>query len=206
MIGKLKGIIDSYGDDWTIIDVGGVGYHVSCSAKTLTGLPPIGEAAEVFIETLVSQDAITLVGFTSANERDWFRLLKTVQGVGTKVALAILSTISASELANAIAIGDKAMVTRAPGVGPKVALRILNELKDKAPAFAPASPGLTGLAAAMDAPTPTAAADAVSALANLGYGQTQAGIAVAAVLAKSDNQDIKTEVLIRLALKELAGG
>ncbi len=205
MIGKLKGIIDSYGDDWTIIDVGGVGYHVSCSAKTLTTLPPVGEAAEVFIETLVSQDAITLVGFTSANERDWFRLLKTVQGVGTKVALAILGAISASELANAIAIGDKAMITQAPGVGPKVAQRLLNELKDKAPAFAPADPGLAGLAAAMDAPTPTAAADAVSALANLGYGQSQAGVAVAAVLAKSDTQDIKTEVLIRLALKELAG-
>jgi len=206
MIGKLKGIIDSYGDDWTIIDVGGVGYHVSCSAKTLTTLPPVGQAAEVFIETLVSQDAITLVGFSSASERDWFGLLKTVQGVGTKVALAILSTISASELANAIAVGDKAMVTRAPGVGPKVAVRILNELKDKAPAFAPADPGLAGLAAAMDAPTPSAAADAVSALANLGYGQTQAGVAVAAILAKNDGQDIKTEVLIRLALKELAGG
>ncbi len=205
MIGKLKGIIDSYGDDWTIIDVGGVGYHVSCSAKTLAGLPPIGEAAEVFIETLVSQDAITLVGFTSANERDWFRLLKTVQGVGTKVALAILSAISASELANAIAIGDKAMVTRAPGVGPKVAQRILNELKDKAPAFAGADPGLAGLAAAMGSAIPSAAADAVSALANLGYGQTQAGAAVATVLAKSDSQDVKTEVLIRLALKELAG-
>ncbi len=206
MIGKLKGIIDSYGDDWTIIDVGGVGYHVSCSAKTLTTLPAVGQAAEVFVETLVSQDAITLVGFSSASERDWFRLLKTVQGVGTKVALAILSTISASELANAIAVGDKAMVTRAPGVGPKVAVRILNELKDKAPAFAAADPGLAGLAAAMDAPTPSAAADAVSALANLGYGQTQAGTAVAAVLAKSDSQDIKTEVMIRLALKELAGG
>ena len=205
MIGKLKGIIDSYGDDWTIIDVNGVGYHVSCSAKTLTALPPAGEAAEVFIETLVSQDAITLVGFTSANERDWFRLLKTVQGVGTKVALAILSSISASDLANAIAIGDKAMITQAPGVGPKVAVRILNELKDKAPAFAPADPGLAGLAAAMATPAPSAAADAVSALANLGYGQTQAGAAVAAVLAKSDGQDIKTEVMIRLALKELSG-
>ncbi len=204
MIGKLKGIIDSYGDGWTIIDVGGVGYHVSCSAKTLSSLPGVGEAGEVFIETLVSQDAITLVGFSSASERDWFRLLKTVQGVGTKVALAIQSTISASELANAIAVGDKAMVTRAPGVGPKVAQRIITELKDKAPAFAPVESGLAGLAAAMDAPSQTAAADAVSALANLGYGQTQAGVAVAAVLAKG-NEDAKAEVLIRLALKELAG-
>ena len=204
MIGKLKGIIDSYGDDWTIIDVGGVGYHVSCSAKTLVALPPIGQAGEFFIETLVTQDAITLVGFTNANERDWFRLLKTVQGVGTKVALAILSTISASELANAIAVGDKAMVTRAPGVGPKVAQRIVLELKDKAPAFAPAGSGLAGLTAAIDSTTQTSAADAVSALANLGYSQTQAGVAVAAVLAKG-HEDAKTEVLIRLALKELAG-
>ena len=204
MIGKLKGIIDSYGDDWTIIDVGGVGYHVSCSVKTLSSLPAIGEASEVFVETLVSQDAITLVGFSSAGERDWFRLLKTVQGVGTKVALAILSTISASELANAIAVADKAMVTRAPGVGPKVAQRIITELKDKAPAFAPVGPGMAGMAAALDSPLPTATSDAVSALANLGYGQTQAGAAVAAVLAKG-NEDAKTEVLIRLALKELAG-
>jgi len=204
MIGKLKGVIDSYGDDWTIIDVGGVGYHVFCSAKTLATLPPIGEAGEIFIETLVTQDAITLVGFASPNERDWFKLLKTVQGVGTKVALAILSTISASDLANAIAVGDKAMVTRAPGVGPKVAQRIISELKDKAPAFAPASSGLSGLAAAMDSPAQTATSDAVSALTNLGYGRTQAGAAIAGVLAKG-NEDAKTEVLIRLALKELSG-
>jgi len=203
MIGKLKGIIDSFGDDWVIIDVGGVGYHVFCSAKTLTQLPASGEAGEVFVETLVSQDAITLVGFANASERDWFRLLKTVQGVGTKVALAILSTISASELANAIAVGDKAMVARSPGVGPKVAQRIVSELKDKAPAFAPVDSGLAGLAAAMDAATPTAAADAVSALVNLGYGHTQAGAAVAATMAKG-NEDAKTETLIRLALKELA--
>lgn len=204
MIGKLKGIIDSFGQDWVIIDVGGVGYHVSCSARTLASLPETGTATEVFVETLVSQDAISLVGFSSAHERDWFRLLKIVQGVGTKVALAILSTISASELANAIAVGDKAMVSRAPGVGPKVAQRIITELKDKAPAFAPADPGLAGLAAAMDAPTPTAASDAVSALVNLGYGQTQAGAGVAAVLAKAGD-NAKTEDLIRLALKELAG-
>lgn len=204
MIGKLKGVIDSYGDGWMIIDVGGVGYHVNCSARTLDALPAVGEAGEVFIETLVTQDAITLVGFTSANERDWFRLLKTVQGVGTKVALAIFSTISAAELASAIAVGDKAMVTRAPGVGPKVAQRIIAELKDKAPAFGEVESGLAGLAAALDAPTPTAASDAVSALVNLGYGQSQAGAGVAAALAKS-GEDTKTEVLIRLALKELAG-
>lgn len=203
MIGKLKGIIDSTGEDWVIVDVGGVGYHVSCSVKTISALGAIGEAGEVFVETLVSQDAIRLVGFSTTNERDWFRLLLSVQGVGTKVALAILSTISASELANAIAVGDKAMVSRAPGVGPKVAQRIVSELKDKAPSFAPADPGLAGLAAAMDGPRPTAAADAVSALVNLGYGHTQAGAAVSSVLAKGHEND-STEVLIRLALKELA--
>lgn len=204
MIGKLKGIIDSYGLDWVIIDVGGVGYHVSCSAKTLASLPAVGEAGETFIETLVSQDAITLVGFSNANERDWFRLLKSVQGVGTKVALAVLSTITVAELANAIAIGDKTMITRTPGVGPKVAQRVLNELKDKAPAFSGADSGIAGLAAAMNAPVATAAGDAVSALSNLGYGPTQAGAAVATVMAKG-NEEEKTEVLIRLALKELSG-
>ena len=205
MIGKLKGIIDSVGEDWVIIDVGGVGYHVSCSAKTLAGLAATREAVEMFIETLVSQDAIRLCGFANSNERDWFRLLLGVQGVGTKVALAILSTISAIELANAIAVGDKAMVSRSPGVGPKVAQRIISELKDKAPAFAPATAGLAGLAGAINAATPTIAADAVSALVNLGYGHSQAGSAVATVLAKG-NEDAKTEVLIRLALKELAAG
>lgn len=204
MIGKLKGIIDSFGDDWVIIDVGGVGYHVSCSAKTLSALPSAGEAGEVFVETLVSQDAISLVGFSRANERDWFRLLKSVQGVGTKVALAVLSTISAAELANAIAVGDKATVAQTPGVGPKVAQRIVTELKDKAPAFAPADSGLAGLAAAMDGPTSSAAADAVSALTNLGYSATQAGSGVAAVMAKG-HEEATTEQLIRLALKELAG-
>ncbi len=203
MIGKLKGIIDEFGTDWVIIDVGGVGYHVSCSAKTLSALPAIGEAGEVCVETLVSQDAIRLVGFINSHERDWFRLLLTVQGVGTKVALAILSTISASELANAIAIGDKAMVTRAPGVGPKVAMRIISELKDKAPVFAGVDSGIAGLSAALDSQIPSAAADAVSALTNLGYGQTQAGAAVAQIMAR-EGEETKTEVLIRLALKELA--
>ena len=203
MIGKLKGIIDSFGQDWVLIDVGGVCYHVTCSAKTLSALPAVGEAGEVVVETLVSQDAIRLAGFASENERDWFRLLLGVQGVGTKVAMAILSTITAPELANAIAVGDKAMVARAPGVGPKVAQRIVSELKDKAPAFAPADPGLAGLAAAMDAPVSTAASDAVSALVNLGYGRTQAGAGVGAVMARAGD-DASAETLIRLALKELA--
>ena len=203
MIGKLKGRIDSTGPDWVMIDVGGVCYHVYCSGKTLSALPGAGEFAEIHTEMLVSQDMIRLAGFATAGERDWFRLLQTVQGVGTKVALAILSTLSASDLANAIALQDKAMVARAPGVGPKLAQRIVSELRDKAPAFAPADASLSRLSAELDAPRPTAAADAVSALVNLGYGQVQAGAAVSAALNKAGD-DPATERLIRLALRELA--
>lgn len=203
MIGKLKGRIESTGPDWVMIDVGGVCYHVYCSGKTLSALPGAGEFAEIHTEMLVSQDMIRLAGFATASERDWFRLLQTVQGVGTKVALAILSTLSASDLANAIALQDKAMVARAPGVGPKLAQRIVSELRDKAPALAPADASLSRLSAELDAPRPTAAADAVSALVNLGYGQVQAGAAVSAALKKAGD-DPATERLIRLALRELA--
>ena len=203
MIGKLKGRIDAYGADWALVDVGGVGYHVFCSAKTLAALPPAGEFAELHTEMLVSQDMIRLVGFASTLEREWFRLLQTVQGVGTKVALAILSTLSAHDIANAIALQDKAMIGRAQGVGKKLAERIVLELKDKAPAFAPADAALARLQADLDAPRPTAASDAVSALVNLGYGQMQAGTAVAAAMKKAGD-DQPTEKLIRLALKELA--
>jgi Holliday junction DNA helicase RuvA len=203
MIGKLKGVIDSYGDDWVIIDVGGVGYHVFCSAKTHAALPPAGEAAQVFTEMLVSENSIRLVGFATNGERDWFKLLESVQGVGTKVALAILSVLTTAELTNAIALGDKAMVGRANGVGPKLAQRIVTELKDKAPQFSGADPALATLQADMDAPRPTAAADAVSALVNLGYNPTQAGAAVTAAM-RDASDDATTETLIRLALKELA--
>ena len=203
MISKLKGRIDSYGPDWVIVDVGGVGYHVSCSSKTLAALPPVGEFAEVHTEMLVSQDLIRLVGFASTHERDWFRLLQTVQGVGTKVALAILSTLSAYEVGDAIALQDKAMIGRANGVGKKIAERIVLELKDKVPALAPADAALSKLQAELDQPKPTAARDAVSALANLGYGQVQAGVAVAAAM-KKGGDDQPTEKLIRLALRELA--
>ena len=203
MIGKLKGRVDSYGPDWVIVDVGGVGYHVFCSSKTMGALPPVGEFAEVHTEMLVSQDLIRLVGFASTLEREWFRLLQTVQGVGTKVALAILSTLSAHEVANAIALQDKAMIGRAPGVGKKIAERIVLELKDKAPAFIHVDAALAKLQAELDAPKPTAATDAVSALVNLGYGQVQAGAAVAAAMRKGGDDQL-TEKLIRLALKELA--
>ncbi|MGI9464313.1 MAG: Holliday junction branch migration protein RuvA [Aestuariivirgaceae bacterium] len=203
MIGKLKGVIDAYGDDWVIIDVGGVGYHVFCSAKTHAALPPAGEAAKLHTEMLVSENSIRLVGFATQGERDWFKLLESVQGVGTKVALAILSVLTTSELTNSIALGDKAMVGRANGVGPKLAQRIVTELKDKAPKFAGADPALASLQADLDAPRPTAAADAVSALVNLGYNQTQAGAAVTAAM-NSAGDETGAETLIRLALKELA--
>jgi holliday junction DNA helicase RuvA len=203
MIGKLKGRIDSYGADFVIIDVGGVGYHCICSAKTLAALPPAGEFAEVHTEMQVSQDMIRLVGFATQGEREWFKLLQTVQGVGTKVALAILSTLPTHDLAQAIALQDKAMISRSPGVGPKVAQRIVSELKDKVPAFAPADSTLARLQAELAAPKPTAASDAVSALVNLGYGPTQAGAAVSAAMRKAGD-DAATEQLIRLALRELA--
>ena len=126
MIGKLKGVIDSYGEDHIIVDVNGVGYVVHCSARTLQALPPTGDPVSLAIETHVREDAIRLFGFQSDIEREWFRLLQTVQGVGAKVALAVLGTLPPAELANAIALRDKAAVTHTPGVGPKVAERIVD--------------------------------------------------------------------------------
>ena len=136
MIGKLKGIIDTYGEDYIILDVDGVGYLVHCSARTLQELPGTGQPATLSIETHVREDQIRLFGFLTDVEREWFRLLQTVQGVGAKVALSVLSTLKPADLASAIAMRDKAMVARTPGVGPKVAERIVTELKDKAPAYA----------------------------------------------------------------------
>jgi holliday junction DNA helicase RuvA len=203
MISKLKGLIDSYGEDWVIVDVGGVGYHVSCSTRTLSALPRPGEAATVFVETFISDEHIRLYGFASEAERDWFRLLRTVQGVGSRVALGVLGTLSPAELGNAVAMQDKAMVARAPGVGPKVAGRIVSELRDRAPAVAadPAFARLSGEIAEGGAPSP--ARDAVSALVNLGYPQAQAGAAVAAA-SNQAGEGATTEILIRLGLKELA--
>jgi holliday junction DNA helicase RuvA len=205
MIGKLKGRIDSTGPDWVMVDVGGVCYFVSCSSKTLSALPSVGEAAEVFTDMLVSQDNIRLVGFATVLEKEWFKLLQSVQGVGARVALAILSVLSASELASAIALQDKAMIGRANGVGKKLAERIVLELKDKAPAYSAADIGLSEIAAELAAPKTTAVTDAVSALVNLGYGQSQAAMAVSSALRKAGD-DQPTEKLIRLALKELALG
>jgi Holliday junction DNA helicase RuvA len=203
MIGKLKGIIDSYGEDSIILDVNGVGYLVHCSARTLQALPARGEAATLAIETYVREDHIRLFGFQSDVEREWFRLLQTVQGVGAKVALAVLGTLKPSDLASAIAMRDKAMVARTPGVGPKVAERIVTELKDKAPAYTDVDPALVRLSGALDekrAPQPIA--DAVSALVNLGYGQPQAAAASAAA-ARGAGEGAEAKTLIRLGLKEL---
>jgi Holliday junction DNA helicase RuvA len=204
MIGKLKGLIESYGEDSVIVDVNGVGYEVHCSARTLQELPGIGQPATLSIETHVREDQIRLFGFTTEIEREWFRLLQTVQGVGAKVALSVLGTLKASELASAIAMRDKAMVARAPGVGPKVAERIVTELKDKAPAYTNVDPALVRLSGALDdkrAPAPVT--DAVSALVNLGYAQAQAAAAIAAA-ARSAGEGAETTTLIRLGLRELA--
>ncbi|MGJ4952259.1 Holliday junction branch migration protein RuvA [Bradyrhizobium sp. HKCCYLS20291] len=204
MIGKLKGLIDSYAEDFVILDVGGVGYQVHCSARTLQALPSPGEAATLSIETYVREDQIKLFGFRSDVEREWFRLLQTVQGVGAKVALAVLGTLPPADLANAIALRDKAAVARTPGVGPKVAERIVTELKDKSPAFANVDPGVARLSGAIEesrAPQPVA--DAISALINLGYGQPQAAAAIAAA-SRAAGDKAETAQLIRLGLKELA--
>lgn len=203
MISKLKGTVDAYGEDWVIVDVGGVGYHVACSAKTLAALPPQGAEAVLYTEMLVSDTAIRLVGFATVNEREWFRLLDNVQGVGARVALAILSTLSTAELHNAIALQDKAMIGRASGVGAKLAQRIVSELKDRVPAFAAGDPALARLQDTIETGRPSAASDAVSALVHLGYGQGQAGAAVSSAMSKA-GEDAATETLIRLALKELA--
>jgi holliday junction DNA helicase RuvA len=203
MIGKLKGIVDSYGEDNIILDVNGVGYLVHCSARTLQALPAPGEAAILAIETHVREDQIKLFGFAADAEREWFRLLQTVQGVGAKVALSVLGTLKSAELATAIATRDKATVARTPGVGPKVAERIVTELKDKVPAFADVDPAMVHLAGALDekrAPKPIA--DAVSALVNLGYGQPQAAAAIAAA-ARNAGEGADTATLIRQGLKEL---
>src|SRR6476661_6198618 len=204
MIGKLKGILDSYGEDYVILDVGGVGYQVHCAARTMQMLPGAGDPATLSIETYVREDQIKLFGFASDVEREWFRLLQTVQGVGAKVALSVLGTLSTSELASAIAMRDKAIVARSPGVGAKVAERIVTGLKDKAPTFTDVDPAVVHLAGSLDdkrAPKPVA--DAVSALVNLGYGQPQAAAAIA-VAARAAGEGADTATLIRQGLKELA--
>ena len=204
MIGKLKGLVDSYGEDFVILDVQGVGSIVHCSARTLQRLPPPSEATDLAIETHVREDMIRLYGFKSDAEREWFRLLQTVQGVGTRVALGVLSILEPAALATAIATGDKATVARAPGVGPRLAARLVAELKDKAPAFSPIDPAVISLSDAVeDRTAPQPVSDAVSALVNLGYAPAQASAAVAAAV-KDAGEEAEARVLIRLGLRELA--
>jgi len=204
MIGKLKGTIEEIGDDYVLVDVHGVCYVAFCSGRTLGRIGSVGEAVVLFIETYVREDQLKLFGFLTTLERDWFNLLQIVQGVGSKVALAILSTLTPSELANAIALQDKVVISRAPGVGPKVAIRILTELKNKAPAFAGDASGNIGLKQELgEGVAPAPVSDAVSALTNLGYSRDHAANAVAAALKTAgDNPD--SAKLIRLGLKELS--
>ncbi len=200
MIAKLKGLLDETGSDWAVIDVSGVGYLVHCSTKTLAALGEVGEGCTVYTDLQVSENDMRLLGFAEAAERDWFRLLTQVQGVGSKVALAILSALSTGEVQQACANGDAAMVARANGVGPKLAGRIVNELKDKAGAL----PGGGGAAGAPAAPAGGASADAVSALENLGFKPAVAARAVAAAQGELGEGTSEGE-LIRVALKKAAG-
>ncbi len=196
MIAKLRGVLDSLGDGSAVVDVGGVGYLVYCSSATLAALPPRGQTVTLSIETVVREDHIHLYGFAEEQEREWFRLLQTVQSVGARLALAILGALPAAELAACIAAQDRAGLTRAPGVGPKLAARILSELRDKAPTM----PG----AAAMPAAAGGAAdADAVAALVNLGYRPTEAHGAVSGAV-RTLGPDAPVEALIRAGLRELA--
>jgi Holliday junction DNA helicase RuvA len=195
MIAHLKGRLDATGIDHAVIDVGGVGYLVGASARTLAALGPVGEAATLFTEMLVAEDSIRLVGFAHAAERDWFRLLTGVQGVGARVALAILSALEPADLSRAVLAQDKATVARANGVGPKLAERIVRELKDRIGGVA------LGPAAASQAVPTGAGADAVSALLNLGFRPAEAASAVA----KAEEElggGSTLDALVRLALKK----
>jgi Holliday junction DNA helicase RuvA len=204
MIAKLTGILDHIGPEGAIVDVGGVGYLVFCSTRTVGQLPPSGGATSLLVETHVREDHIHLYGFFDAAERDWFRLLTTVQGVGARLALAILSAVAPNELTLAIVAQDKAMLARADGVGPRLAARIVNELRDKVG-------GLALAATNAAAPAPQAASepgvtgDAVSALVNLGYRRAEAFGAVAAASRRLGG-DAKVDALIRAGLQELAQG
>lgn len=210
MIARLKGVLDEVGLDWIVIDVAGVGYQVFCPARVINALPPVGEPLSLHIETHVREDHIHLFGFASSRERECFRMLTTVQGVGAKVGLGILGTLSVDDLTTAIMAEDKALLTRADGVGPRLAARLMTELKDKilsltgeftrSVAASPANASADGPA---DTAGDTVSADAVSALVNLGYGRAEAFSAVnRAAQAQGDASDLDT--LIPAALKELS--
>lgn len=201
MIARLKGLIDDLAEDHLVLDVGGVGYLVQCSARTLRQLPGRGEAIVLEIETHVREDHIHLFGFVEAVERDWFKLLQTVQGVGARVALGILSAVAVNDIGGAIAAQDHVPLTQASGVGPKLAKRIVTELKDKAPV--PNLGAVLSSVAAGDVRAGGHQADAVSALINLGYGRSEAFSAVA-LAARSLGETAAVEDLITSGLKEMS--
>ncbi|MDJ0683531.1 MAG: Holliday junction branch migration protein RuvA [Alphaproteobacteria bacterium] len=212
MIARLKGLLDSIGEDWAVIDVGGVGYLIFCSARTLSRFPGAGEAVSVEIETHVREDHIHLYGFADAAEKEWFKILTGVQGVGAKVGLAILSVLPPDALATAIAAADKTAIARSNGVGPKLAGRIVSELKEKVASFdlgvseaAVRAPGQKGGPAAVAAGSPGAdiREDAVSALVNLGFDRTKAFSAVAGA-SRTLGAEAPLDDLVRVGLKELA--
>jgi Holliday junction DNA helicase RuvA len=200
MIAKLTGTLDDTGPDWAVIDVAGVGYLVHCSAKTLAALGIGGDVVTLHTELQVSENDMRLIGFASGAERAWFRLLTAVQGVGSKMALAVLSALSTEELQRACAGGDAAMVARAQGVGPKLAARIVNELKDKTGGL-PTAPGTPALAAVAAG---SASSDAVSALQNLGFKPQVATTAVAQAIDEL-GEGAGLNDLVRVALKRAAG-
>jgi len=199
MIARLTGTLDDFGADWAVIDVSGVGYLVHCSAKTLTSLGLRGDQVTVHTELQVSENDMRLIGFASGGECEWFRLLTAIQGVGSKMALAVLSALSVEDLQRACASGDAASVARAQGVGPKLAGRIVNELKDKAGAL----PSVGGTAVAA-APAGSVGADAVSALQNLGFKPNVATEAVARAMEEL-GEGAGLNDLIRVGLKRAAG-
>ncbi len=216
MIGKLSGQIDSVGQDSLILDVAGVGYLIFASSRTLDRLPPVGAPSSLLIDTHVREDHIHLYGFSEGEEQSWFRHLSSVQGVGARMALAILSVLPPADLAQAIAAQDRAALTRANGVGPKIAGRIVSELKDKAVHVALAAGSGEGLrraqaaaaggsagAAPSSVSSSGSAEDAVSALVNLGYGRSEAFAAVSKVLRAGDAEP-PLESLIRDSLREMA--
>jgi Holliday junction DNA helicase RuvA len=203
MIALLTGRVEALEDGRCVLDVNGVGYLVHASSRTLAALPAAPALTKLLIETHVREDAIQLFGFADAAERDWFRLLTTVQGVGARVALSVLSALSPSELVRAIAAGDRASLTRASGVGARLAVRLLTELRDKAGAM-PTSPGFvsTGLGGQASRPA-TVADDAVSALVNLGYRRPEAQAMVARVVERL-GENAPIDGVIRESLRELA--
>ncbi len=199
MIARLSGLLDDFGPDWAVIDVNGVGYLVHCSARTLDALGVRGDRVTVHTELQVSENDMRLIGFASGGEREWFRLLTGIQGVGSKMALAVLSALTVDELQRACAGGDAAMVARAQGVGPKLASRIVNELKDKAGGL----PSAAGAAIAA-APRGSPSQDAVSALQNLGFKPNVATDAVSRALEEL-GEGAGLNDLVRVALKRVAG-